>query len=348
MSDDRRPTSPSAAGGGTPAGCTTAPCPLAVRLEIVDAAGTVLTGTQTRIVGERIDLTVRTNPAGHALSNIQWTLPGDRIKDYTQAVGSAAVTNLTAAELTSASVQFYWFAKLTGGNVQVSANVDGAPQSASVSFNVLAPTAVSFTGEQCATKLGPHFLYPLGVNAYDAATGHFGIQWNATCTAPAGGAGEIAITQLITRNFTRTRAGVAEHITSPAQVLDDGLGIQYSGPQPIAAGASATLSGNAYSDSPGSGQLTADITVINCNDQFIDFFMYKPSKPNAIWVTLSRMTWSWSGAATKAGPPPPPPPPSGFVLGAHTPAAITTQTGSASTALPQWTANLAPSNNWTP
>lgn len=349
MSCRNDPSPPSSHPGDASAcGSATTPCPSCPALQIIDRkTGAVVSGTTiTRIVGQKIELAVQAQPAA-TLSNIQWTVGGTTVKTYTQSVASATKTVLAASDLQTANLDFYWIA---GGNttVSVTATSPGCSLSANVSVHVLAPTGVSFTGEQCPTILGPHFLYALGVNAYNAATAHFGIQWNATCTAPAGGAGAIAITQLITRNFTRTRGGTAEHITSPAQVLDDGLGIQYSGSQPINDGAAATLSGNSYSDSPGSGQLTPDITVVNCSDQFTDFFMYQPTGGDSIWVTLSRLTWSWSGTATKAPPPPPPPPPSGFILGAHSPNSITTQTGAASTTLPEWTANLAPSNNWTP
>ncbi len=321
---------------------------LQVVLEIIDRqTGAVVSGTtQIKIVGQKVELRVRTRPAGLTMTNIQWTVPGQTVKSYTQSIGAATKTDLSVADLQAVDVDFYWIA---GGNqnVQVAATVAGAVLTASVQFNVLAPTGVSFTGEQSETTLGPHFLWPLGLNAYNAATGHFGVQWNASCTAPAGGKGQIAITQLITRNFTTTIAGVAQHMISPAQVLDDGLGIQYSGPQPIAAGAAATLTGNSYADSP-SARILPGMTVLNCSDQFTDFFMYKPSTPNSIWVTLSRLTWSWNGAATAAPPPPPPPPPSGFILGAHSPAGVTNQNGVASTTLPEWTANYAPFNHWTP
>ncbi len=313
-----------------------------VVLEIVDHdTAAVISGIpQTRVVGQRISFDVRTRPAGLAMTSIQWTVPGNRIKSYTQAVGSATVGHLAAADLQAASAVFYWIEASAAGTVQVSARVQDAVLTANVRVDVLAPTGVSFSGEQCATTLGPHFLYPMGLNAYDAATGHFGVQWTATCTAPAGGAGEIGITQLITRNFSRSRGATVDHIISPAQVLDDGLGIQYSGSRPILASAAATLNGPSYTDSPGS-QLIAGVTATQCNDQFTDFFMYKPATANAIWVTLARLTWTWNGSITAAVPPA-----VGWVLGAHAPVAVTNQVGAASAVLPEWTSNLAPVNHW--
>ena len=58
---------------------------------------------------------------------------------------------------------------------------------------------------------------------------------------------------------------MVEVFSSGALILDDGLGIQYSGPQPIAASASATMNGAAYADSPGT-PLTANLSTKSANE----------------------------------------------------------------------------------
>lgn len=309
-----------------------------IALEITDAAGTVLTGTQTRIVGQKVQLRVRTRPAGQGLTNIQWTLQEERIASYTQTGNAGTITRLTPADLQRANVDFYW---ISGGNkrVQVRAVVAGATLSAEVDFDVLRPTVNHFTITVSSVNVtNAHFAYggqPV-LTAYQPAPppARFGSQWDAEVTAPAGGNGEIGFTQRIRVNRTRApNAGADQHFSSGGDfILDGDLGIRYSGPRPIAAGASATLNGAAYADSPAT-PLTADLRAKSVDEAFELYLMYKPAGADSIWITLGMGTWGWVGRTTRVGAPHGPGNVWDPAAGTNMPSA----NGVDSTTLPTWT-----------
>jgi hypothetical protein len=166
----------------------------------------------------------------------------------------------------------------------------------------------------------------------------FGSQWDAQVTAPAGGAGQVGFTQRILVNRTRSpNAGADQHFSSGGQfILDGDLGIQYSGPQAIAAGGSTTLNGAAYADSPAT-PLTADLRAKSANESFELYLMYKPAGADSIWVTLSQGTWGWAGSTTRTGAP-------ASAANVWTPvagASMPSSNGADSTALPVWTAQFS-------
>jgi len=264
------------------------------------------------------------------------------VKDYTQAIGSGATTNIAPTDLTGSALAFYW---IDGGtkSVRVNAKVDGAPKSAVVSFTVQRPTVDHFTITVSSVNVTTqHWQYTpnpaLTALQPTPPPMKFGSQWDAQVTAPAGGDGQIGFTQLINVNRARTpNVGAVQNFSSGgAFILDDGLGIQYSGPQAIAAGASATLNGAAYADSPGT-PLTSNLRSKTANESFQLFLMYKPSGADSIWVTLRQGAWTWQGTATRTGAPAAAT--NNWVLG---PGARMTRTAPTdSTTLPVWTSSFA-------
>lgn len=305
VSDDKRTTSPSAGSGASPAACTTVGCgsatptpPMPV-LEIVNRkTGAVVSGTtQAVIVGQKMELLVRTNPA-EAMSNIQWTVPGQRVKDYTQSTSTGTKTDLAAGDLQGVNLDFYWIA---GGSqtVQVAATVRGARLTAQVTHNVLAPTSVSMTSATGDVGVGATgFPSDPPMNLYYGIMTKVGIRWTCTATAPAGGDGDIAATQLINTDRKRTQnSGTAESFSSGAFVLDNT--VPYDTAVAISAGASATWTSN---DSP-STPLTSTLRRKSVTDLFHTYFMYKPTGADSIWVTLMRLDWHWAGETTRVGAP---------------------------------------------
>jgi Carboxypeptidase regulatory-like domain len=279
-----------------------------ITLEIVDRrTGTVISGTNvTKIVGQKIQLEVRTRPAGETMTNIRWTIPGDRVKDYTQAVGRGRKTDLPAADLQRAQIDYHWI-NLGTPAVQVQAQVNGANLSATVNYNVLRPTMNTFTTAVSSVNLcvGTYFQPGTFMAAYQPGPpARFGCQWNGKATAPAAGGGQIGFTQLINadRRFTNNAGTVRRYTSGGRFVLDDALGIQYSGPQPIAANAAATLTGASYADSP-NNPLTAADQSTSASDDFQLYLMYKHSDADSIWVTLGKATWGWRGNITRIGAP---------------------------------------------
>ena len=314
----------------------------------MDQAGNPANGT-ARIVGEQVQLQARSIPPGLPLANIQWNIPGQLVRNYVQAPAAGVVTPVAPADLTRRAVTFYWIA---GGAqaVQVSANVGGAagPRlTARANIAVAAPAAVGFVSTTSVVQVGPTAWRPMELSLGTGAPLP-GISWRTagaptSARAPAPvphpglppgiapyGSGQLAMTQLVrTVRTRRTNApgNVLQEWTSlGAFVLDDP--VPYSGViAPIARGAVGVWNSN---DTPGS-PLNAGLARASASDDFQAYFMYRPNLPNAIWVTLSVMAWSWRGGTNRLGP--------GNVWAPPAPANNTVNpVGAASTQLPTWSA----------
>lgn len=274
-------------------------------LEIVDGAGHVISGTTVRkMVGNKMRLGLQTRPAGEAISVPRWTIPGTRVKSYVQSVASGVKTALVAADLQVMSPEFHW---IDGGSqaVSISAQVAGATLTATVTFTVLKPTVDHFTAATSSVNLcaGTYFQPGTWLAAYRPGSGTVGCQWDAKVTVPAEGVGQVGITQLIrpTRIYTSNANAISTR-ASAAFVLDEGLGIQYSGPLAVAASSSKTLNGTNYADSPANGLVATD-RASSAADVFQSFLMYKSDEADSIWVSLSSLTWQWAGSTTRIGAP---------------------------------------------
>jgi hypothetical protein len=285
--------------------------------------------TQDKIVGQKVELLVRANPAT-PLTNIQWTVPGQKVRNYTQASSTASRTDLSAADLQGINLDFYWIA---GGSqtIQVSATALGTTLTANVTHNVLAPTAVTMTSVTGDVGVGPTgWPGDPPMNLFYGKSPKVGIEWTCKATAPAGGDGEIAATQLNNSDRKRTsNAGLTESNDSGGTFMLDTT-VPYSASVAIAGGASATWISN---DSP-STPLTSNLKKKSLNDLFRLYFMYKPNGADSIWVTLARLDWHWAGATTRTGA-------SGNNWTPPTGASNDKDpSGTASTELPTWTDNV--------
>jgi hypothetical protein len=302
-------------------------------LEIVDRkTGAVVTGTTVdKIVGQKMELLVRAKPAT-PLSNIKWTVPGEKVKNYTQSSTVATRTDLAAADLQGTNLDFYWIAGGTQA-IQVSATAAGNALTASVTHHVLVPTAVRMTSVTGHVGVGPTgWAGDPPMNLYYGKSPRVGIQWTCKATAPAGGAGQIAATQTTksARTATSNAGATQSNDTGGTFMLD--TTVPYNSAIRIAAGARATWSSN---DSPSSG-LTADYQKETADDFFRTYFMYKPDG-DSIWVTLMRLDWHWAGATTRVGAPGGASNHWNPVTGASS---DTNPSGSATTELPLWVANV--------
>jgi hypothetical protein len=295
--------------GGPCGGIVPCSTPTPAVLEIVDkSSGSIISGTMpTKIVGQKIVLSVRTQPPGHAITNVQWTIPPATVKSYTQTGNKGEKIDLASADLQGVDVDFYW---IDGGSkaVQVTADVDGSAQSASVTVTVLRPTMEHFTIEVSSVNvfntgfpLDPKNPY---LAAYEASPQKYGSQWDAKVKAPADGDGLIGFTQLILINRSRTsNSGKVSQLSSGgAYVLDGNEGIQYRGAQQIKANHTASLSGYIYADSPNT-ELKVGFQSYSVDESFELYLMYKPAGTDSIWVTLGKGTWGYAGQATRKGTP---------------------------------------------
>lgn len=301
-------------------------------LEITDATGNVLAGVQTKIVGQKVELRVRVSRGGLAMTDIQWTIPGETVKTYTQSVDAGTKTVLAAGDKQQDHLTFYW---ISGGPklVQVSATVGGRNLLASVSFNVLAPTNPSCTSKTGDVAVGNPGFPGAGLELHYGTNITSGIEWTCKAKAPAGGAGEIAATQLVNSERTRTPNAGGKKTLSTGGDWHLDTTVPYEPAVPILAGASATWTAN---DTPGA-LLTSGYEKRTLSDRFRLYFMYKPDGIDSIWVTLQRLDWNWGGKTTRVGAPAGP----GNNWNPPTDVDDTPDPdGADSTELPTWTANI--------
>jgi hypothetical protein len=303
---------------------------------IVDRkTGTVVTGTtMTKVVGQKMEFEVRTDPPGEGMSNIQWTIPAEAVKNYTQSTAAGTRTNLAAGDLSGATVDFYWIDR-GSKTVQVAATVRGASQSASVTVNVLVPTDVTMTSVTGTVAVSNPGFPGSGLELHFGTNATPGITWTFSAKAPAGGSGEIAGTQLDAPTHQRTlNSGVVQKRNPAGAMLLD-TNVPYAASVPIAAGAAATWTS---SDTPGL-PLSATLQSVTGRARFETYFMYKPAGADSIWVTIGRLDWSWTGTTARAGAPASPANNWGAPT-ATSPAAGANPAGAPSTQLPTWTDNV--------
>lgn len=100
--------------------------------------GNDITGTtQNVVVGERINLSLETNPEGETPTSIQWSIGGNRVANYVANNTSGTVTllqNLTASTLT-----YYWVTSGQQIEVSLTATIFGTSVTRYAYFNVTKP-----------------------------------------------------------------------------------------------------------------------------------------------------------------------------------------------------------------
>jgi hypothetical protein len=357
VADPRPDANPGNPRAGADAGCpvdgVVAPCPdkpLPI-LEIVNRkTNLVVSGTnQTVIVGQKILLMVRTKPA-EAMSDIKWIISGKKIKDYPlhtvqppAGLDSAIPTDLEPADLQGVNLDFYW---IKGGNetVQAAATVRGTRLTASVSYAVLAPTNLSMTSVTGRVEVSdPNMRHAPGLalhfGTFATNPKKPGISWTFKATAPAGGAGKLAATQLI-----NPRRDITNNDDTPMSlnfggdfVLDTTT--PYKPAVDIAESAEATWK---ETDSPAM-TLPSVIKAASANLHFKVYLMYRPAGEDSerIWVTVGLLEWFWQGKTTRTGDP----------AANHWTAPIDVDNshnpvGAASWDLPRWSKNVT-SLSWT-
>ncbi|PQV63394.1 hypothetical protein B1R32_11249 [Abditibacterium utsteinense] len=275
------------------------------------------------MVGERNQMGVSVSPSPQ-IPTYQWTIPGDKIKDYLETPVSPNTTppftgkkvELPAADLQTPSPHFYWYnGSFTGESREVSVVVTlyGTPMTIKSKFKVYRPRMGSFTGT-FTPRIPPIGLstYPTTINGQtvlidflglgtQATGGNKGITYVAQVSTPniAVAAGQIAYVQLITAD-SETKITDEKHTTTQVtDALDNGQpSLTYHGTDAIAAG--ATEQAITRDDTPGGvgNNFNANGDFFKQNSQFKTYLMYKPSNTIGIWVPLGLLNWSVSFKVT--------------------------------------------------
>lgn len=100
--------------------------------------GNDITGTtQNVVVGERINLSLETNPEGETPTSIQWSIGGNRVANYVANSASGTVTLLQ--NLTSPTLTYYWVTSGQQIEVSLTATIFGTSVTKYAYFNVTKP-----------------------------------------------------------------------------------------------------------------------------------------------------------------------------------------------------------------
>jgi hypothetical protein len=360
--------------GDAPAAEPVQPCP-GGGLEIVDAStGKVVSGAPTTVVGKKMKLLARSCPAGGSLTNLGWEIDQETVKSYTVSEMKAVRVDLGRADLRSTEVSFYWISPGTK-TVTVSASVNGGPSaSATVAFDVLAPTGVSLTSNTHSVLL-EKILDPPTPYLYEGTNDRpmpKGVEWTLKATTPGGVGGYygmfvlINIANLLQAPDRLVRANSKGRYVCAGEVPFSAVG--YPRTRMAIAGMSTTMGGEILR-----GQnLTADYDAVTVIEHLRLFFMFNPAafmsdprddlpaekeppdgtpvqyrktqagKPAAqqsddtIWVALGRLDWWWSAGATRSGTPG-----TNVWTGPIGPKSDTNPAGAPTTDLPTWEDNVA-------
>ncbi len=317
-------------------------------------------------VGEQIPLTASYGPGDMAL---QWTVPGSIIAGYSTVnsgpkttnidyskPSTAAVTPVTAANLTQPLLTFYWMDTDSGSTeneqVSLSGTLSGDQVLASpVTFNVYRPSPTYTASYPDPITLIYYGQIPI---LYLADGSNEGIQFNFSVPAsPFGGTTDLNTVQTVTivtetteqynsNNNTTTNFGFSVPSTQlPAPILDT---VFPYGLLSFAYNSDGLLAYEYTSDAPslpidppitGSGFGPGAWSTVNVaiSEAFIHDLLFMPAvSPNPIWAPLSKMDWGWTAQADNGK--------LGFSLVSSAKVPSTPPESSDLSALPVWNSNI--------
>ena len=293
----------------------------------------------TVVVGQHISLTNRlVGPPGKTpppMTNYQWTIPGDTVKQYIQIMSTETFTikeDLGPSDRASNSVAYYWINGGTNMAVVSTATVSNKTLEAKAYFSINRPigtlTATTTTNAppvNVLTNSDGSIVLQYGTYDTPPVRKRVGIYFSFAVTAPtnptnaAGSFGYIQRVDSVTSRWRMDDENSTPWRKLGTNVLDTDPGGTIVNSL-TAVGNNETKT-NFWADSPGFSLYYPD--VFSCkwatrSDNFTGWLVYKPAG-DAIWVTLREVHWSWSGGASKdtngvwtlsSGYPPPPANPS--------------------------------------
>jgi hypothetical protein len=272
--------------------------------DITDRTGSV-------VIGERINLSLETNPEGGDLSNIQWTIGGTKIAGFVvngtgpTGASTGTATDLTAANLQSPTLTYYWTKPGQGIEVSITATVFGTSITKSAHFDVTAPSATQPTvtvanngqlfirnlGDCSGGSPGPALVFgdisgpSPGTCSY---SGTAGIRFTPpTSTSPPG---HYLFVQLITGDtVTYSRTGATTTCSSTASPGLDG-NYPYQ-----------NATGTSVADAP-FVPLPSTYTTVSRNFGATMYMMWQSNITGSIPVSLGSVVWSVNGSTSEPQP----------------------------------------------
>jgi len=285
-----------------------------IKVDIKQGANTITDQTQDTIVGRNIALQGVVSPAGMTVTARQWSVPGNRIANYTADANSATVTALT--DVTGSTVSYYWVGGGDGREVTYTATVNGQQFSAKTTFNVKRPTCTITPATESSVAVradylgqsGIHLSFGGGTNPSPPPGYLYGVRFKYTkVTMPEGfDPGQWQYVQTLNaynlRQFNSEPGNWYGWYTGGNWVLDTQypyLGSWSTGNdehEAVDAPATPDMS-NSLGDPP--VVLYKRYIMDEYSQGFRMYIMFKPSGAGSIWVPLKRVAWGWKGSATK-------------------------------------------------
>lgn len=261
-------------------------------------------GSLKRTVGESVELTVGVTAGSGVITDVQWDIGGDIVKDYVGPPTSfqkGEVKKVEDAEKKKKVIKFYWFKK-GKFDVKVRYKLDGTAKEDSASFEVIRPKMKSFkskTGTKADSviisgiRFG--FLGPTSVPQDER-----GITWTAEVERDGASEGQIAYIQLTNFEFKYSPGNT---FTSSGDFALDGAAgkskiFYWELTVPLSGNSAATLKARdrpaTVLDDPPNDPLVASLTA-----DFRLFLMYKSDTRDSIWVPLGLLPWHCNCKASR-------------------------------------------------
>jgi len=308
--------------------------------------------TPTAVVGEQQVLSMQQVPNSgktgpYTLSGPDWIVPAQAIKNYVLATPgpSSAPTPvpLMFTDLLGTTVTYYMTDPTQATNVQATATLTSSTETAYVAANAafgLHAPPMTWTTLTNPVRVA---LYP-----WPAPTGtpeivealsigepvgtQAGITWTikppaASPTPLPGVYGKMNMIQVIKVTETDVPVNCQSTTTTNANELDTDL--WYANLAAVSITGTWTSDDSPASKLFGQPPATPPSTCSSFTraDSFVDYLMFKSSKPNSIWTPIMQLTWNWGGTADYSLP-------NGWSLGAYTNAS---PKPSAYYSFPEWT-----------
>lgn len=274
-----------------------------------------ITTTLKVVVGERISLDASALP--FEVAKIQWDVPGDAIKKYYNTMDVGQVMQLNADDKTKPKLDFYWFeagTKLVKATITFVYYYQPVTLYYQWNFIVDAPKFVRLEAKTSKVTIVKE-KNDLFLAFKDQKKP--GIMWDWEIVLPATVGGFVKdlqtlnpggrIRELLPTGETKTTKEVYRSTLGTQDLLDDNPIEGTKGREPaydlalakpplpkIDAGKSESQSGihdSPHTSLPVTGQhMTVD-------EHFKYFILFKPDKPDSIWVPVAMAEWSWQAEA---------------------------------------------------
>lgn len=287
----------------------------APKLEIIDCeTGKPLSEESKQVVGSVVDVKVvpAANPtcADATVRDATWEFPGSVVQDYERTLQYGRIHQVTQGP----EVKFHWIGA-TDGALSVSALVNGTQAKTSQDVSVVAPSITSLIINPTPSPVVGHDYYPnfpktdlwfayygndLRATSADQEQGT-GITWKFSVVTPnlPNASGEIGMMQLINDSTSHvvSSTGVVNYTTAytGGQYWPDGGCLEYNASAHVNAGQTASWQD---SDAP-MEPLSKEYSAVTFSSRFADYFMYRPSGKDSIWVTLAVYHWGFRELAER-------------------------------------------------